>query len=256
MKPIGHAWVAVQAVPQGNRKLLILGSILPEITFYTAAHPFSHEEIHEGGEKVYQYLLKKKPDWADLGLGMVTHSVSKGVDRFNFDEQLAILGYSGSLIEELRNRFSSILNLPYEAVKTRAHGILELAVELGIIREHPEFIEEIEEAVLDKEAREEIKTILSDCFKKPKAEVNRVVDELFNKLKPEYFRSAEGLAHLWRDFTSALSDPEPDLPRLAEVIKELSAGFNGKDKEFLEKSINWARSNIETLSSHPERKLT
>ena len=31
MKLLGHGWVGVNAVPDGNKKLLILGSILPEI---------------------------------------------------------------------------------------------------------------------------------------------------------------------------------------------------------------------------------
>ena len=60
MKLLGHAWVAVNAVPKGNRKLLILGSILPEIMYYTTNHPFEFEGIHEGGDKVYNYLKKKK----------------------------------------------------------------------------------------------------------------------------------------------------------------------------------------------------
>jgi hypothetical protein len=73
MKLIGHAWVAVNAVPQGNKKLLMLGSILPEIMYYTKDHPFKFEEIHEGGDKVYKYLRDKLPEFADLGLGMLAH---------------------------------------------------------------------------------------------------------------------------------------------------------------------------------------
>jgi hypothetical protein len=254
MKPISHAWVAVNSVPQGNQKLLILGSILPEIMFYTENHPFVKEEIHEGGEKVYQYLKMSNPQWADLGLGMITHSFHKGADQFNLDEKLAILGYEGEMAEDLRKKLMSALNVTYERAKGNAHNILELAVELGIIRDHPEFIDEVQQAIADKQTKEEIKNILADCFNKPKDKVSRAIDQLFEKIKPQYLRSAEGLAQLWQEFILALSDPEPDVKRLAEVLKELSAGFNGRDKEFLEQAISWTRSNIEAISPHPERK--
>lgn len=255
MKLIGHAWIAVNAVPQANRKLLILGSILPEIMYYTKDHPFQFEEIHEGGERLYQYLVKEKPVWKDLGLGMATHSVKKGADKFNSEENLAILGYQAEKAEELQSRLSSILAVSYETTATRAHNILELAVELGIIKDHPDFIDEFQEAITDKAAREKIKSVLSECYTKPKDKVGRVVEELFEKAKPEYFRSAEGLARLWKELSSAIPDPEPDIRGLAKLINELSLCFAGRDKEFLKRSIEWTRSNIEAVFSHPERKL-
>lgn len=245
MKLIGHAWVAVNAVPQGDKKLLMLGSILPEIMYYTKDHPFKFEEIHEGGDEVYKYLIEKSPEFADLGLGMLAHSVKKGADRFNFDENLALLGYSGGLVEKLRIKLSSILHVPYETAKNRAHNILELAVELGIIKSNPDFIDEFKEAVLDKETREKIKSILSECFSKPSQEVSRVVDELFGKMKPGYFKNPEGLALLWGELSSALPDPKPDTKQLSELLNELSINFKGRDRVFLEKAIGWTRSNIE-----------
>lgn len=246
MKLIGHAWVAVNAV-KGNRKLLILGSLLPEIMYYTQNHPFKWEEIHEGGEKVYKYLLENKQDWADLGLGMATHSIEKGADKFNLDENLAILGYSEKMIDKLGVRLSSILGVSYKAGRVRVHSTLELAVELGIMRDCPDFISEFKKVVIDKKTREEIKNILAKCFKKPKKEVGRVVDELFEKMKPEYFSNAKGLACLWEELSSAIPDPKPNIDKLAKLLEELSARFSGKDKEFLDKSISWTRSNTESL---------
>lgn len=61
--------------------------------YYTKNHPFTFEEIHEGGGIVYQYLIQRQPDLADFGLGMISHSVKYGTDKFNLDENLALLGY-------------------------------------------------------------------------------------------------------------------------------------------------------------------
>ena len=231
MKLLGHAWVAVNAVPKGNRKLLILGSILPEIMFYTKDHPFEYEEIHEGGDIVYKYLKKKKPEWADLGLGMLAHSVKMGADRFNFDDNLKMLGYEGDKVDDLRKKLTQVLGITYETSKTRAHNILELAIELRIIKENPEFVDEFTKAIADKKTRSEIKNILTDCFDKDKKSASKSVDELLDKVKPDYFENAEGLAKLWAELSRDF-DPQFDSKQLADFLNQLQKDYQGKDKEF------------------------
>lgn len=244
MKLLGHAWVAVNVLPEGNKKLLILGSILPEIMYYTKNHPFKFEEIHEGGDKVYQYLKENKPDWIDLGLGMLAHSVKAGADKYNFDENLALLGYKGIEVNKLGARLADSLGVSCETAKTRAHNILELAAELKIIKEHPNFIQQFNDAIADKETRGEIIKILTDCFNKKESSVSKSVDELINKAKPEYFRNARGLSNLWAEL-SKVFDPAPNIDKLSELLKELSEGYSGKDTEFFRKCIEWTRSNLE-----------
>ena len=245
--------MAVNSYPEGNRNLLILGSVLPEVMYYTKDHPFEFEEIHEGGDKVYQYLRSKNPELADLGLGMLAHSVKAGADKFNFDENLAILGYEGDRVDELRNRLSEILGIPYETAKTRAHNILELAVELKIIKESPDFVAEFNQTLADEELREHVIRVLSECFNKSRGQVGKSINELLEKAKPGYFRDAEGLASLWGKLSKEL-DPPPNQNRLAGFLRELSDGFSGKDEVFLRKCIEWTKGNIETISGHPERK--
>lgn len=254
MKFLGHAWVAVNSFPSGNRKLLILGAILPEIMYYTDKHPFSFEEIHEGGNELYQYLLEHKPEWKDLGLGMVSHSVRSGADRFNFDENLAMLGYEGIQVEKLRKRLTEILGINYETAKTRAHNVLELAAELTIIRKNPGFIKEFKAAIVDLDTREQIKTILAGCFDKPKDEVDKSVNELFDKAKPEYFNNSEGLAKLWSKLSRALPDPEPDVNKLSMFLGQLSSDFKGKDEIFLQKSIEFTSKNLVKISGYTKER--
>jgi len=248
MKLLGHAWVAVNAVPKGDRNLLILGSILPEIMYYTSNHPFEYEEIHEGGDIVYNYLKKKKPDWTDLGLGMLTHSVKMGADKFNFDENLTILGYEGEKVDELRRKLVEVLGITYETAKIRAHNIMELAVELRIIKKHPEFVDEFNEAIASKEIRTEIKKVLSGCFSKDSKSVSASVDVLLGKAKPGYFKDALGLASLWAELSKQF-DPAFDRRQLAKLLIELQKSYSGKDKEFLKKCINWTKKNIESFKS-------
>lgn len=252
MKLLGHAWVAVNAYPRGNRRLLILGSILPEIMYYTKKHPFDFEETHEGGDRVYQYLKDKKSDWTDLGLGMLAHSAKAGADKYNIDENLALLGYEGDRVDELRTRLSEVLGITYERAKIWAHNILQLAIELKIIRQNPDFVKEFNEAIADKDTKEEIKRILADCFQKDPESVFISVDELFDKAKPEYFKDAEGLANLWSELSREFGS-EFDREKLAELLQGLSAGYGNRDEVFLRECINWTKVNLERVSAGPER---
>ena len=251
MKLLGHAWVAVNARPQGNRKLLILGSILPEIMYYTKDHPFEFEEIHEGGDIVYSYLKSKKPEWTDLGLGMLAHSVKAGADKYNFDENLATLGYEGKQVDKLRKQLSDVLGVSNETAKTRAHNILELAVELKIIKENPDFVRDFSKAVADKVARKQIIEILLGCFQKSIESVSRSTNELLDKARPSYFDGAEGLANLWAELSKEF-DPPPDKRRLARLLEELSEGYEDRDKSFLKECIDWTRGNLEAASARPK----
>lgn len=253
MKLIGHAWIAVNAVPQGNKRLLILGSILPEIMYYTKDHPFEFEEIHEGGDKVYRYLRDRSPEFADLGFGMLAHSVKAGADKYNSDENLALLGYDGDEVDKLRGKVSDVLGVTYDTAKIRAHNILELAIDLKIVQKHPNFVRDFNEAVADINLREKIVEILSNCFQKPREAVSKSVNELLDKVKPAYFITAEGLADLWAEL-SKVFDPEPDRQRLAKLLQELSMGHGDRSEEFLKECINWTRSNLEKTGYDPERK--
>jgi hypothetical protein len=244
MKFVGHAWVAVNSFPTGKRKLLILGSILPEIMYYTKKHPFAFEEIHEGGQKLFQFLLEHKPEWKDLGLGMTSHSVKTGADKFNFDENLKLLGYKREQVEKMRNDLTEILGINYETAKTRAHNIIELATELAIIKNNPAFMKEFKTAMIDLNTQEQIKIIIAECFHKPKGEVDKSVNELFNKARPEYFENSEGLAKLWSKLSKALPDPEPNLKKLSILLEELSSNFEGKDKIFFKKAIEYTSRNL------------
>lgn len=218
--------------------------------YYTRKHPFTFEEIHEGGQKLYQFLLKQKPEWRDLGLGLASHSVKTGADKFNFDENLAMLGYKEIQVEKLRNKLIEVLGINYETAKIRAHNILELATELTIIRKNPSFIKEFKSAMADLDTREQIKTILAECFDKPKDKVDKSINELFDKAKPEYFNNSEGLAKLWSKLSRALPDPEPNVNKLSMLLEQLSSDFKGKDEIFLRKSIEYTSENLEKIPGY------
>lgn len=246
MKLLGHAWVAVNSIEEGNLDQIVVGSVLPEMMYYTKSNPFIKSEIHEGGDIFYQFLKIKHFEFKDIGLGMVAHSVKYGADRFNFDDKMSVLGFLEESALELRKRLVEILHVDFETSKTRLHNILELAVEANIVRDHPEFIKDFCSAISNKDLENSSAEFLSECFNKDKDKVEESVVEIFGKAKPEYFQDSDGLARLWMKLSCDF-DPEPDLKSLSNLLSDLSNNFNGKDRLFLKECIDWTRGNIQNL---------
>lgn len=247
MKLIGHAWIAINARPQGNQKLLMFGSIIPEVMYYVSDSPFSFEEIHEGGDRLYEYLRLNNLELSDLGLGMLSHSVKAGADRFNMDDNLEILGFKASDIIILRKQLSGVLGIDYPTTKARVHNILELAVELRIIREHPAFIKKLTSTIADKEINRKAIDALAACFNKSPNKVKKSVNELIEKAKPDYFVGADGLANLWHEFIRDI-DPAPDHHALVKLLENLSSQFGTKDSLFINECIVWTKSNLDKIT--------
>ena len=133
MKILGHVYVAVKALHGHNKSLLAWGSILPEIMFYSDKHPFNKDEIHEGGDKVYEFLKKVKPTWTDLALGMITHSYEYGADYFDNFPQLTLLGYFKDKDKDFEENIAKAGNIKdLHVTQVRVHNILYLALDLYI----------------------------------------------------------------------------------------------------------------------------
>lgn len=249
MKLLGHAWVAVNSYPEGKRDQLILGSILPEVYFYTLnikGHFFKHEEIHEGGLKFYQYLKKESPDLKDLGIGMITHGNKYGVDKFNYGKYLELLGYKGEKKQKIQPKLMSTLNLNKKQADICAHNIFELALELGLESQNPKFVEEFEKALNNKLLIEHASFSLSKCFHKPQKKVLELINELMNKTAGKYNEGSFGLAKLWAELVEDMY-PKFDPKKLAPFLEELHDNFKGKDKIFIEKGIVWTKGNLKKL---------
>lgn len=245
MKLLGHAWVAVKTVPKGVKEQLILGSVIPEIMFYTKNHPFDYKEIHEGGPKVLSFIRKENPKMQDFALGMISHSFKWGADKFNLDDNLTLLGYKGSIARKIRHEIVSIMGVSKERSMVLAHNLLELAVDLTIIKENPKFVEEFVSTLQNKDLVKEVKNLLSESFGKPLKAVSKSVDELIQKAKPEYFSSALGLAKLWSELET--DDPDFDTAELATFLEKLNKDFEGREKIFLTECIKWTTKNIQNL---------
>ncbi|MCG2686187.1 hypothetical protein L6258_02355, partial [Candidatus Parcubacteria bacterium] len=84
MNILGHPYVADESVGPLD-KWLLTGSYLPDLVPFVPNSVFKFEEIHEGGERFLQFLDEHAPDKRNLALGMLTHGVKYGADKFSRD---------------------------------------------------------------------------------------------------------------------------------------------------------------------------
>ena len=204
MNLLGHSYIAVRVFPDGNKNLLIIGSLLPESFPFVENNSLTFEEIHEGGERFWEFLSKNYPEKQDLALGMLTHSVRFGADSFN----KKIERYAEPFREELLRQIVDCSGVSLKIAKARLHNFLWMGVDFWILKEFPELVKEVSQAIKSVNI-EEISALLAAAFGKEREKVEKVFDFLFKKIySPEDLTSREGLVRIWSRQVGGL--PEKD----------------------------------------------
>lgn len=210
MNILGHSWIAVNAIP-GKRDLLIIGSLLPESFPFIKDNPFSFEEIHEGGERLLEFLDRSYPGRRDLALGMLAHGKKFGADGFNQE----IEKYADERREEFLQKIAACSAISLKFAGFRLHNFLWWGVDVWILKKYPEFVGEVQ-AALRKVDVEGISTLLAEAFEKEQSAVEKVIETLLKRIyRPEDLTSVEGLARTWARQAAGL--PEKDRVNVAQT---------------------------------------
>jgi len=213
MNILGHSYIAVKVFPEGSKNLLISGSLLPESFPFVKDNPFTFEEIHEGGERFLEFLSKNFPEKQDLALGMLTHSAKIGADSFN----KKIEKYAEPFREKLLRQIADCSGVGLKTAEARLHNFLWLGVDFWILKEFPQFVSEISEAIKSVDIKE-ISTLLTAAFGKEEEKVKVVFRVLFREIyQPEDLTSLEGLVRIWSRQAAGL--PEKDKVEVEKAIR-------------------------------------
>ena len=90
MNILGHNYMAKLVLNKYNPNIAA-GCHLPDLVPFLKGSTLSFEEIHESPEQVYVYHDKNDNSAIDLALGLMTHSVKFGADKFNRDIDIWLL---------------------------------------------------------------------------------------------------------------------------------------------------------------------
>lgn len=252
MKILGHAYIATHAI-EGNNRPLIIGSLLPEMLPYIPNDVFEYEELHEGGKRLLEYLDSCHPEKRDLALGLLSHGVEVGSDKFSRESEKFVASKKEFLLEKISRAHE--INL--KTAEGRLHNYVGLGIDWLLVQNEPKLVEETQEALREFDI-EEISHLLAEGFKKDETKVRAMVETLFRRIyRPEDLTSIEGLARIWARQSGGL--PERDrvnIQKATEIIQECADLLEGKWKGFLESTRIRVGENLESLIAKEGRKKT
>lgn len=245
MKILGHAFIATRAV-DGDNQLLIVGALLPEMLPYIPNDVFEFNELHEGGKKLLKYLDKNHPGKRDLALGLLSHGVEYGADKFIKQLERFASGERKALLEKISRADSISLKF----AEYRVHNFLGLGIDWLLIQNEPELVKEIQKTLREVNI-EEINHLLAEGFEKDETKVKRMVEILFKKIyRPEDLTSAEGLARIWARQVAGLPEKDKvDVQKASELIQDCADLLERNWRSYLESTRIRVKENLQPFIS-------
>jgi hypothetical protein len=228
MNLIGHNYIAKEVLSRYN-PLIAAGVHLPDLVPFVSTSAFSFDEIHENPDQVYKYLLNGDIKYLDLSLGMMSHSVKYGADKFNGEIDKWLLSSNEELKNEIAEKIVSASSINIEIAKgPRMHNYLWCGLDFYLIDKYPEFINEIKKNY-NQANIEKISEILSQAYDK---DINKVKDNIEKhiKLVNKYnISSKTEFVKFWRDFASELPQKDNiDVDKALSCIQFIEDTFKDK----------------------------
>lgn len=218
MNLIGHNFIAKKVIGRYN-SLIAAGCHLPDLVPFLRESVLTFDEIHESPETVYDH---------DLALGLMTHSVKLGADRFNRDIDTWLLGDDEELKIKIAEKITQASNVDLRtALGPRMHNYLWCGLDFYILDKYPTFISELNSAYREINIPE-ISAILSKSFGKPLEAVQNNVEKHIGLVVKHQIATKEDFISFWKEFISEL--PEKDVIDIGKTVDTV----NFIEKQFYE----------------------
>lgn len=202
---------------------------------------FEYKELHEGGKKLLKYLDKNHPEKRDLALGMLSHGVEFGADKFIKELE----SFASQERQALLAKIMEADSINRKFAEYRVHNFLGLGIDWLLIQNEPELVEEVQKILREVDIKE-ISHLLAEGFGKDETKIKAMVETLFRKIyRPKDLASAEGLAQIWARQASCL--PEKDkvnIQKASELIQICAKLLEEKWGKYLENIVNSVKLNL------------
>ena len=219
MNLIGHNFIAKKVLGRYN-SLVAAGCHLPDMVPFLKDSLLTFNEIHEGPNTIYNYLKKNDQKSIDLALGLMTHSVKFGADKFNKDIDVWLLRSNEKLKTKVAERIIKTSGVDLKtALGPRMHNYLWCGIDFYILDKYPDFIVELNTAYKEINIPE-ISEILSKAFQKPLETVQNNVEKQLGLVVKHHISSKKDFVSFWKEFVSEL--PENDSIDVNEVVNTIN----------------------------------
>lgn len=249
MKILGHAYIATRAI-EGNNQLLVVGSLLPEMLPYISNDVFEYTELHEGGERLLEYLDRHHSERRDLALGLLSHGVEFGADQSRSEVEKFVAPKKEFLIKKISGAHEVSIKTPESRLHNFLHSYAGLGIDWLLVQNEPELIKEVQKTLKEIDTKE-ISHLLAEAFGKDETKVRVMVEILFKKIyRPEDFTSIEGLARTWARQAAGLPEKDKvDVPKATEIIQECANLLEGEWRRLLKFTTARVRENLRLFFS-------
>lgn len=221
MFTLPHIYVATK-VAKSHHPLLVLGSFLPDIGLLSkteAEKDFSWNQLHEGGDQIINYAKKFNPKFIPLGLGVVSHGVTYGLDKYSDRVYKGKPpGYAKEKANPLYESVIECCKVSQEIGEVFAHNFIEMAVNLLVAKKYPRTIKDLKIAGREID-QNEVTSFLSGCFRVNKKMILNLTENLFKVFNPNDLISANGLAKIWAKVALRLEGVNIDKEKTSKVIQ-------------------------------------
>jgi len=246
MNYLGHSWVALKATNRQD-SLLIAGSHLPDLVPFVPNSIFTFEQIHESGDLLLDFLRKNHPDKTSLALGIVSHSVRYGADKFN-PEIEKLLNLDENSAEDLAQLISKASAVSYEIARgARMHNFLWTGIEMYLSK-NQQFTHDLEQLNQEINYRE-VSQLLSGFFHLDEPLVYQEIESFFRKTT-KVAKDQFELANQWRDIAVGLPEGDNvDVDKTATLIAYIYDKFANQWEGLLNQVTSTVKRNMEQFLS-------
>lgn len=230
MGPLVHCFAA-EKVLGSDDSLVLLGAILPDLGWMDKE--LNCPKLHEGGLELKAYLEKKNPKFLPLALGMLTHGVKYGLDKYSdIDWQGKGKGWAHLLAPHLYQEVTQACLVDPKTGRQLAHNFIEWAVEYWLDKKHPDLKNNLGQAFRDKEAVGKTAEYLADCFGVDQRKIKGSLQKLGKLYNPQNFSSLKGVVNIGDGICQMIlghkidrAKAEAALRKATEIVKDEWEGF-------------------------------
>ncbi|MCA1553293.1 MAG: hypothetical protein LC737_02835 [Chloroflexi bacterium] len=245
MFPLSHVYVSTTVLGKQS-KLLVLGSVLPDIAWFT--QKFRGAQIHDAPQAFADFVQFNRPDLADLALGVLLHCPSsKGADFYSDDDTTGYAKVEGRKLSADVARLAQIEDGQTSVVL--AHNLVEAAVDLHLAETTPQLLSVYRDAIVS-DMVEDMATCVAGYLETDPAVVEPELRAYFAALGPDHLMSPGLIAqHIAVPLLSAATQYSVDPSGTVALIEQAHALTRPTYREFLDSTVRQMRTDFAAFVS-------
>lgn len=228
-----HAYVASKLY-NSKDKLLLVGSMLPDIAITKIISWDEGLHKKENAKKFIQFIETFYPNYLFLGKGIYAHCV---LDDFTHINYRGKIGYAFQNNEGLSELAGQYYNENKEKANGKAHNYIESAVDILLMKEHPE-IQNLVRLAIKTINLSELSVLLSSYFQIDEGKFKQAIPQYFDLVTRYDLSDKNNWIFFWKDLNRMLKFKNIEDIEIKNLLDKSIDLTKNTYKDFLQYSIS------------------